>query len=98
MFCSPRNHQPSPWGCRANVTPRRPVGRALAEGLVGIRRLPVSTAVAAALIGTFGVPVVAGTATAAGRATTVRGDFDGDGIEDLAAFYVYENHAEGGKL
>lgn len=30
--------------------------------------------------------------------TTATGDFNGDGIEDLATFYVYENHAEGGKL
>ncbi|MET7439668.1 FG-GAP-like repeat-containing protein [Streptomyces sp. NPDC005568] len=30
--------------------------------------------------------------------TTAAGDFNGDGIEDLATFYVYENHAEGGKL
>ncbi|GGV26122.1 hypothetical protein GCM10010277_07490 [Streptomyces longisporoflavus] len=30
--------------------------------------------------------------------STVAGDFNGDGIEDLATFYVYENHAEGGKL
>lgn len=30
--------------------------------------------------------------------TTAAGDFNGDGIEDLAAFYVYENHAEGGRL
>ncbi|MGY0021336.1 FG-GAP and VCBS repeat-containing protein [Streptomyces sp. YJ-C3] len=29
---------------------------------------------------------------------TATGDFNGDGIEDLATFYVYENHAEGGKL
>ncbi|MBO1332790.1 FG-GAP and VCBS repeat-containing protein [Streptomyces sp. VRA16 Mangrove soil] len=29
---------------------------------------------------------------------TAAGDFNGDGIEDLATFYVYENHAEGGKL
>ncbi|MFD9464232.1 FG-GAP-like repeat-containing protein [Streptomyces sp. NPDC060027] len=30
--------------------------------------------------------------------STAAGDFNGDGIEDLATFYVYENHAEGGKL
>lgn len=30
--------------------------------------------------------------------STATGDFNGDGIEDLATFYVYENHAEGGKL
>ncbi|RAJ86265.1 MULTISPECIES: FG-GAP and VCBS repeat-containing protein [unclassified Streptomyces] len=30
--------------------------------------------------------------------TTASGDFNGDGIDDLATFYVYENHAEGGKL
>ncbi|MEU4033119.1 FG-GAP and VCBS repeat-containing protein [Streptomyces collinus] len=30
--------------------------------------------------------------------TTAAGDFNGDGIEDLATFYVYEDHAEGGKL
>ncbi|PKT71025.1 hypothetical protein CW362_21010 [Streptomyces populi] len=30
--------------------------------------------------------------------TTAAGDFNGDGIDDLATFYVYENHAEGGKL
>ncbi|MFG2635726.1 FG-GAP-like repeat-containing protein [Streptomyces sp. NPDC048362] len=30
--------------------------------------------------------------------STAAGDFNGDGIEDLASFYVYENHAEGGKL
>ncbi|MER5481471.1 FG-GAP and VCBS repeat-containing protein [Streptomyces sp. NPDC002734] len=30
--------------------------------------------------------------------STAVGDFNGDGIEDLATFYVYENHAEGGKL
>lgn len=29
---------------------------------------------------------------------TAAGDFNGDGIEDLCTFYVYENHAEGGKL
>nr|WP_202538378.1 FG-GAP-like repeat-containing protein [Streptomyces sp. SID8379] len=30
--------------------------------------------------------------------STAAGDFNGDGIEDLVTFYVYENHAEGGKL
>ncbi|HET9379702.1 MAG TPA: FG-GAP-like repeat-containing protein [Streptomyces sp.] len=30
--------------------------------------------------------------------TTTAGDFNGDGIGDFATFYVYENHAEGGKL
>jgi hypothetical protein len=30
--------------------------------------------------------------------TTAAGDFNGDGIDDLATFYVYEDHAEGGKL
>ncbi|MET9903826.1 FG-GAP-like repeat-containing protein [Streptomyces sp. NPDC006446] len=30
--------------------------------------------------------------------STAAGDFNGDGIEDLTTFYVYENHAEGGKL
>ncbi|MEW2165676.1 FG-GAP-like repeat-containing protein [Streptomyces sp. NPDC007084] len=30
--------------------------------------------------------------------SSATGDFNGDGIEDLATFYVYENHAEGGKL
>ncbi|MFF3612961.1 FG-GAP and VCBS repeat-containing protein [Streptomyces sp. NPDC002580] len=30
--------------------------------------------------------------------TVASGDFNGDGIDDLATFYVYENHAEGGKL
>jgi hypothetical protein len=30
--------------------------------------------------------------------TLATGDFNGDGIDDLATFYVYENHAEGGKL
>ncbi|MFG2359741.1 FG-GAP-like repeat-containing protein [Streptomyces sp. NPDC048521] len=30
--------------------------------------------------------------------STAAGDFNGDGIDDLATFYVYENHAEGGKL
>ncbi|WP_328498804.1 FG-GAP-like repeat-containing protein [Streptomyces sp. NBC_00414] len=39
---------------------------------------------AAALIGTFSVPIVAGTASAAGRATTVREDFNGDGYQDVA--------------
>lgn len=29
---------------------------------------------------------------------TASGDFNGDGIDDLCTFYVYENHAEGGKL
>ncbi|MFD7428007.1 FG-GAP and VCBS repeat-containing protein [Streptomyces sp. NPDC059818] len=29
---------------------------------------------------------------------TAAGDFNGDGIDDLCTFYVYENHAEGGKL
>ncbi|GGX92971.1 FG-GAP and VCBS repeat-containing protein [Streptomyces fructofermentans] len=48
------------------------------------RRLAVSTAVAAALIGTFSVPLVAGTASAADRAVTVREDFNGDGYQDVA--------------
>ncbi|MCZ0984691.1 FG-GAP and VCBS repeat-containing protein [Streptomyces diastatochromogenes] len=30
--------------------------------------------------------------------STAAGDFNGDGIDDLATFYVYEDHAEGGKL
>ncbi|MEU5367022.1 FG-GAP and VCBS repeat-containing protein [Streptomyces sp. NPDC005925] len=30
--------------------------------------------------------------------STTAGDFNGDGIDDFATFYVYENHAEGGKL
>ncbi|MFD0022784.1 FG-GAP and VCBS repeat-containing protein [Streptomyces sp. NPDC058382] len=29
---------------------------------------------------------------------TAAGDFNGDGIDDLCTFFVYENHAEGGKL
>nr|AFB35615.1 EsmT3 [Streptomyces antibioticus] len=51
---------------------------------MGIRRLAVSTAVVAALTGTFGVPLAAGTASAAGGATTVREDFNGDGYQDVA--------------
>ncbi|MFE7031244.1 FG-GAP and VCBS repeat-containing protein [Streptomyces sp. NPDC057621] len=51
---------------------------------MGIRRLAVPTAVVAALIGTFSVQIVAGTASAAGRATTVREDFNGDGYQDIA--------------
>ncbi|MDQ0993932.1 FG-GAP-like repeat-containing protein [Streptomyces sp. V3I7] len=30
--------------------------------------------------------------------STAAGDFNGDGIDDLATFYAYEDHAEGGKL
>ncbi|WP_432020204.1 FG-GAP-like repeat-containing protein [Streptomyces sp. 1222.5] len=30
--------------------------------------------------------------------STAAGDFNGDGVDDLATFYVYEDHAEGGKL
>ncbi|WP_336111429.1 FG-GAP repeat domain-containing protein [Streptomyces sp. PTD9-10] len=30
--------------------------------------------------------------------STAAGDFNGDGTDDLATFYVYEDHAEGGKL
>ncbi|WP_404195718.1 FG-GAP and VCBS repeat-containing protein [Streptomyces tauricus] len=51
---------------------------------MGIRRPAVSTAVVAALIGTFSVQIVAGTASAADRATAVREDFDGDGYQDVA--------------
>ncbi|MDQ1034059.1 hypothetical protein QFZ75_000475 [Streptomyces sp. V3I8] len=51
---------------------------------MGIRRLAVSTAVVTALIGTFSVPIAAGTASAAGGATTVREDFNGDGYQDVA--------------
>jgi FG-GAP-like repeat len=51
---------------------------------VGIRRLAISTAVVTALIGAFSVPIAAGTASAAGGATTVREDFDGDGYQDVA--------------